>query len=125
MTTKPIKCAATPAALARQVDYVQQIIEDAYAGSITIVSELPAKEAREGFSISHWRHFDTDNERAYGIKAAVLSPVGGEGQLRLCVDVSSEGDAYGEVTLTTNPNADSALISALNTIAEINEKQNS
>lgn len=125
MSTDSLTCAATPAALADHVDYVQRIIENTHPGGITIVSENPAEEDRYGFTISHWRYFDTDNGRTYGIKAYVLSPTDGRGRLILRVDVRGERHDYGEVRLTTNPHADYALVSALNVIAEINEKQNS
>lgn len=122
MSTDSLTCSATPAALARHVDYVQQIIEDAHPGGVAIVSESPAEEERDA-TISHWRFLDTDDGRTYGIKAYVLRPADGEGRLRLYVDARGDGPAYGEVMLTTDPDTDSALVSALNTIAEINEKQ--
>ena len=124
MSPNPITCAATPAALAHHVDYVQQIIEDAHAGGVTVSFDRPDDEARSNATLTHWRDLDADNGRIYVIWAFVSSPVDGEGRLRLRVDVRGDGLDYGSVTLTTDPAADSALVSALNTIAGINEKQN-
>lgn len=125
MSPNPVKCAATPAALARHVDYAQQIIEDAHADGVAVSFDRPDDEARSNATLAHWRELDAGYGRTYAIWAFVASPVDGEGRLRLRVDVRGDGPDYGEVVLTTNPAADYALVSALNTIAEINEKQNS
>ena len=124
MSPNPIMCAATPAALAHHVAYVQQIIEDSYAGSITVVKDLPIWDDHSGNITSYFRDLDADTGRTYSIWAYVSPPVNGEGQLRLYVDVEGDGHSYGEIRLTTDPVTDSTLVSLLNTIAEINEKQN-
>lgn len=124
MSPNPIMCAATPTALAHHVGYIQQIIEDSYAGSITIVDDLPGKEDSNGVTCSYLRNLYADNGRRYSILASVMYPVNGEGELRLYVDVKGDGRSYGEIRPTTAPDTDSELISALNTIAEINENRN-
>lgn len=124
MSTDSLTCAATPAALAHHVDYVQQLIEDAHTGGVAVSFDRPDDEARSNATLAHWRDLDADNGRIYVIWAFVSSPVDGEGRLRLRVDVRGDGTDYGSVTLTTDPATDSTLVSLLNTIAEINEKQN-
>lgn len=124
MSPNPIMCATTPAALAHRVAYVQQIIEDSYAGSITIADDLPGKVDSNGDMSSHLRNLYADTGRTYAILAFVSDPTNGEGELRLYVGAKGDGRSYGEIKLTTDPVTDSALVSALNTIAEINEKQN-
>lgn len=121
MSPNPITCAATPAALAHHVDYVQQIIEDSYAGSITIAEDLPGKEDSNGDMSSYLRNLYADNGRTYSILAFVPDSTNGEGELRLYVGAKGDGRSYGEIRPTTDPDTDSALVSALNTIAEINE----
>lgn len=123
MSPNAITCAATPAALAHHVDYAQQIIEDAHAGGVAVSFDRPDDEARSNATLAHWRELDADSGRTYAIWAFVSSPVDGEGRLRLRVDARDGAHTYGSVTLTTDPATDSTLVSALNAIAGINEKQ--
>lgn len=125
MSTNSLTCAATPAALAHHVDYAQRIIEDAHAVGVAVSFDRPDDEARSNATLAHWRELDADYGRTYVIWAFVASPVDGEGQLRLRVEVRDGAHTYGSVTLTTDPDTDSALASALDAIVEISEKQNS
>ena len=124
MSPNPVKCAATPAALAHHVDYAQQIIEDAHADGVAVSFDRPDDEARSNATLAHWRELDAGYGRTYAIWAFVSSPVDGKGRLRLRVDVRDGGHTYGSVTLTTDPATDSALVSALDAIVEISEKRN-
>lgn len=116
----PYTCTASPAAIARRVLHAQTVIEKVHPGQVTVTEDIPAKEDRDGSTMSHWRYLLDENGREYRIHAILFSPSNGEGTCRVSVEVG-DGNPYASVTLTLDQSKDFMLASALNVIAEINE----
>lgn len=116
----PYICTASPAAIARRVLHAQTMIEKVHPGQVTVTEDHPAKEDRDGSTMSHWRYLLDENGRQYRIQAVLFSPSYGEGTCRVFVEVGGR-DTYAEVALTLDQSKDFMLVSALNVIAEINE----
>ena len=119
----PYTCTATPEAIARRVLHAQTMIEKVHPGQVTVTEDHPAKEDRDGSTMSHWRYLLDENGREYRIHAILLFPRDGEGPCRVSVEIG-DGNPYASVTLTLDQSKDFMLASALNVIAEINEQQN-
>ena len=116
----PYTCTATPEAIARRVLHAQTMIEKVHPGQVTVTEDHPAKEDRDGSTMSHWRYLLDENGREYRIHAILFSPSNGEGDCRVYVEVG-DANPYASVTLTLDQSKDFMLASALNVIAEINE----
>lgn len=116
----PYTCTASPAAIARRVQHAQTMIEKVHPGQVTVTEDIPAKEDRDGSTMSHWRYLLDENGREYQIHAILPFPSNGEGRCRVYVKVGGV-NPYAEVTLTLDQSKDFMLASALNVIAEINE----
>lgn len=116
----PYTCTASPAAIARRVQHAQTMIEKVHPGQVTVTEDIPAKEDRDGSTMSHWRYLVDENGRQYRIHAILPFPSNGEGPCRVYVQVG-DGSTYAEVALTLDQAKDFMLASALNVIAEINE----
>ena len=116
----PYICTATPEAIARRVQHAQAMIEKVHPGQVTVTDDVPAKEDRDGSTMSHWRYLLDENGREYRIHAILFSPSYGEGTCRVHVEVG-DANPYASVTLTLDQSKDFLLASALNVIAEINE----
>ena len=116
----PYTCTATPEAIARRVHHAQTMIEKVHPGQVTVTEDHPAKEDRDGSTMSHWRYLLDENGREYRIHAILFSPSYGEGTCRVHVEVG-DANPYASVTLTLDQSKDFMLVSALNVIAEINE----
>lgn len=116
----PYICTASPEAIARRVLHAQTMIEKVHPGQVTVTEDHPAKEDRDGSTMSHWRYLVDENGREYHIHAILPFPSNGEGRCRVYVKVGGV-NPYAEVTLTLDQSKDFMLASALNVIAEINE----
>lgn len=116
----PYTCTASPAAIARRVLHAQTMIEKVHPGQITVTEDIPAKDDRDGSTMSHWRYLVDENGRQYRIQAILSFPRDGEGPCRVYVKVGGV-NPYAEVNLTLDQSKDFMLVSALNVIAEINE----